>query len=61
MPFTLSHPAAVVPLTRRGLVLSALVVGSMTIDIAELLIFSAFWQILTPGRKTSFKGASHEH
>jgi hypothetical protein len=33
MPFTLSHPAAVVPLTKRGLVLSALVVGSLTPDL----------------------------
>jgi hypothetical protein len=33
MPFTLSHPAAVVPLTKRGLVLSALVVGSIAPDL----------------------------
>jgi len=33
MPFTLSHPAAVVPLTKRGLVLSALVVGSLAPDL----------------------------
>jgi hypothetical protein len=32
MPFTLSHPAACVPLARRGLILSALVVGSMAPD-----------------------------
>ncbi|MFN8410752.1 MAG: DUF4184 family protein [Anaerolineales bacterium] len=32
MPLTISHPAASVPLTRLGLVLSALVVGSMTPD-----------------------------
>jgi hypothetical protein len=34
MPFTFSHPAASVPLARRGLVLSALVVGSMAPDFA---------------------------
>ena len=34
MPFTLSHPAASVPLARHGLVLSALVVGSMAPDFA---------------------------
>ena len=33
MPFTLSHPAAVVPLTKRGLVFSALVVGSLAPDL----------------------------
>ena len=32
MPLTISHPAASVPLTRLGLVLSALVIGSMTPD-----------------------------
>jgi len=32
MPFTLSHPAMVVPLRGYGLVLSALVIGSMTPD-----------------------------
>jgi hypothetical protein len=32
MPFTLSHPAAAVPLRRLGLPLSALVVGSMAPD-----------------------------
>jgi hypothetical protein len=33
MPLTISHPAAAVPLTRLGLVLSALVIGSMTPDL----------------------------
>ena len=32
MPFTLSHPAAAVPFAKRGLALSALVVGSMAPD-----------------------------
>lgn len=32
MPFTLSHPAAAAPFSRFGLVLSALVVGSMSPD-----------------------------
>jgi len=37
MPFTFSHAAAVVPLHRRGLVLSALVVGSMAPDFEYFL------------------------
>jgi len=37
MPFTLSHPAAAVPLARRGLLLSALVVGSMAPDFGYYL------------------------
>jgi hypothetical protein len=37
MPFTLSHPAAAVPLRRLGLVLSALVVGSMSPDFHYFL------------------------
>lgn len=36
MPFTLAHPAAVVPLRRWG-VLSALVIGSMTPDVVYFL------------------------
>jgi hypothetical protein len=32
MPLTISHPAASVPLARLGLVLSALIIGSMTPD-----------------------------
>lgn len=32
MPFTLSHPAAVIPLAKTGLNLSALVIGSMSPD-----------------------------
>ena len=32
MPFTFAHPAAVLPLRRRGLVFSALVIGSMAPD-----------------------------
>ncbi len=32
MPFTLSHPAAILPLRRKGLVFSALVIGSMAPD-----------------------------
>ncbi|MCE1254371.1 MAG: DUF4184 family protein [Anaerolineae bacterium] len=32
MPFTLSHPAVVVPLPRKKLILSALVIGSMAPD-----------------------------
>jgi hypothetical protein len=37
MPFTLSHPAASVPFARRGLVLSALVVGSLAPDFEYFL------------------------
>ena len=37
MPFTGSHPAAVVPLMRLGLVPSALVIGSMTADLPYYL------------------------
>lgn len=33
MPFTLSHPAAAIPLRRYGLVLSALIIGSMAPDL----------------------------
>ncbi|MDA0137664.1 DUF4184 family protein [Solirubrobacter deserti] len=37
MPFTFSHPAAVVPLLRVGLVPSALVIGSMAPDVPYYL------------------------
>ncbi len=37
MPFTLAHPAAAAPLRRFGLVLSALVVGSMAPDFPYFL------------------------
>ncbi len=40
MPFTLSHPAAAVPLARFGLPLSALVVGSMAPDFPYFLHWS---------------------
>ncbi len=40
MPFTLSHPAAAVPFARRGLVLSALVVGSLSPDLIYFLCLS---------------------
>ncbi|MBX7222183.1 MAG: DUF4184 family protein [Blastocatellia bacterium] len=38
MPFTLSHPAAVLPFTRRGWSLSALVTGSMAPDFLYFLL-----------------------
>jgi hypothetical protein len=50
MPFTLSHPAAVIPLARRGLSLSALVIGSMAPDLPYFVLpsgrneFSHCWQ-----------------
>ena len=37
MPFTLSHPAAVARLSRFGLILSALVIGSMSPDLPFFL------------------------
>ena len=37
MPFTLAHPAAVLPLRRTKLVFSALVIGSMTPDLPYFL------------------------
>jgi hypothetical protein len=37
MPWTISHPAAAVPFARRGLALSALVVGSMAPDFVYFL------------------------
>jgi hypothetical protein len=40
MPFTFSHPAAVVPLARRGLLLSPLIVGSMAPDFPYFLQLS---------------------
>jgi hypothetical protein len=41
MPYTLSHPAAVLPFTKRGLPLSALVVGSMAPDFPYFLRWPA--------------------
>lgn len=50
MPFTLSHPAATIPLARRGLVLSALVVGSMTPDFGYFLpLLSSGYSHTLPG------------
>ncbi|MDD3927156.1 MAG: DUF4184 family protein [bacterium] len=40
MPFTLSHPAAVAALARRGLPLSALVIGSMAPDFPYFIHLS---------------------
>ncbi len=40
MPFTLAHPAAAVPFTRWGFVLSALIVGSISPDIMYFLCLS---------------------
>src|SRR5689334_23068386 len=37
MPFTLAHPAAVLPLARTRLVFSSLVIGSMAPDFPYLL------------------------
>jgi hypothetical protein len=40
MPFTLSHAAVAAPLARRGLILSAIVAGSMAPDLAYFLQLS---------------------
>ncbi|HIE00885.1 MAG TPA: DUF4184 family protein [Thiotrichaceae bacterium] len=40
MPFTLSHPAAAVPFSRWGLVLSALIVGSLSPDFIYFIFLS---------------------
>jgi len=40
MPFTLSHPAASVPFVRRGLILSALIIGSMAPDFPYFLMLN---------------------
>ncbi|MGZ4814737.1 MAG: DUF4184 family protein, partial [Terriglobales bacterium] len=40
MPFTLAHPAIVLPLRRTGLVFSALVIGSLTPDFPYFLFVS---------------------
>jgi hypothetical protein len=42
MPFTISHIAAVIPLNRKGLVTSALVIGSMMPDLAYFVHFRGF-------------------
>ncbi|MCP4138899.1 MAG: DUF4184 family protein [Chloroflexi bacterium] len=39
MPLTISHPAATIPLARRGLVLSALIIGSLTPDYPYFIPF----------------------
>lgn len=44
MPFTFSHPAYVLPLARRRLVLSALVAGSMAPDYPYFAMLSPRWQ-----------------
>lgn len=41
MPFTLAHPAAVLPLARTKLVFSALVAGALAPDIGYFLTFSS--------------------
>jgi hypothetical protein len=42
MPFTISHIAAVIPLNYKGLVTSALVVGSVMPDLAYFVHFEGF-------------------
>jgi uncharacterized membrane protein YjfL (UPF0719 family) len=41
MPFTLAHPAAVLPFTRTKLVFSALIAGALAPDIGYFIIFSS--------------------
>ncbi|GAA3591223.1 DUF4184 family protein [Kineosporia mesophila] len=52
MPFTGSHPAAVLPFLRTGLVPSALVIGSMTPDLV-------YYFPLPTGARWSVSHASH--
>lgn len=52
MPFTASHPAAVLPLARRPLVPSALVVGAMVPDI----VYYAPWLPFGPEETHAFSG-----
>lgn len=40
MPFTFSHPAAVIPLAKKGLILSAVIIGSMAPDFEYFLRLS---------------------
>ena len=42
MPFTISHTAAVILLNRKGLVTSALVIGSMIPDLAYFVYLEGF-------------------
>lgn len=51
MPFTLSHAAVAAPLARRGLVLSAVVIGSMAPDFEYFLRLSmnSRWGHTAPG------------
>jgi hypothetical protein len=46
MPFTISHTAAVILLNRKGLVTSALVIGSMVPDLAYFVHFEGFNRLL---------------
>ncbi len=45
MPFTLSHPAAVLPLRRLGLPMSALVAGSMVPDIPVFFSWPGVYRV----------------
>ncbi|MCM3922114.1 DUF4184 family protein [Frankia sp. AiPs1] len=45
MPFTLSHPAAVLPLRRLGLPMSAMVVGSMVPDVPVFFEWPKFYRL----------------
>ncbi|WP_261570467.1 DUF4184 family protein [Frankia gtarii] len=45
MPFTLSHPAAVLPLRRLGLPMSAMVAGSMVPDVPVFLEWPALYRL----------------
>jgi len=43
MPFTLAHPAASVPFVKKGLCLSALIVGSLVPDLSKLISGGPEW------------------
>ncbi|MEV0803512.1 DUF4184 family protein [Kribbella sp. NPDC050281] len=51
MPFTLAHPAAVLPLVRRPLVASALVAGAVAPD---LLYLDPIYRFATQGINGNF-------
>jgi hypothetical protein len=46
MPFTLAHPAIVVPLALQRLILSALIIGSMTPDLEYFIRLSDISHIM---------------
>ncbi len=54
MPFTISHIAAVIPLNCKGLITSALVIGSMMPDLAYFVHFEGFNRYLGHSTRSLF-------